>query len=128
MGGMLLARRLRRKFISNVHEKSCNQNQRNCNLSDSICSPKVVHFSNSFSNQTVNSKNIVPNMIFIVNIAKSKISFGKLIFGPINGTAYSAAEKLIDNPESAFNQGLAKRSRIRFTVTGQNMHVNFSIG
>ena len=105
MGGMLLARRLRRKFISNVHEKSCNQNQRNCNLSDSICSPKVVHFSNSFSMRVVNIKKTIPITSESVNPINSLVDLGNDIPGPIKGIARNAAEIFINRPDKDFSNG-----------------------
>lgn len=70
-----------------------------------ICVPKVHFSSNLSSNQTVVSKNRIPNPMFSVNVRISCESLGKEIAEPIKGTANHAAEILIDNPERALNQG-----------------------
>lgn len=93
-----------RQFIGYIHKKYYYQNQSSGNLSQGISSPKIIHFSNLLSHQTVNSKNTIPRVRSRVNIEKSKAFLGNEILVPINGTANQAAEMLIDSPDNALNQ------------------------
>lgn len=93
-----------RQSICNISQKSSNQNQRSCNNSKCINIPEI-HFSSLLSHKTVSSKNIIAKEISNINIKKSYKSLGKTKLDPINGTANQAADKFIDNPENAFNQG-----------------------
>ena len=71
--------------------------------------PKVAHFAISLSHQTVTSKNIIANTNCQNNTAKSFCVVGVDMVGPMNDPIRKAADKLIDNPEYAFNHGLVNR-------------------
>lgn len=73
-----------------------------------ICgnSPKLTHFSNFLSHQTVKNRNRIPNVIFTVNAKNSSTFAGKAIFVPTKVIANQVAEIFIQSPENAFSQGL----------------------
>lgn len=102
IGGFLFAFR---QFVGNICKKYYYQNQSRGYLDICIYIPKIIHFSNFLSIQTVNNKNSIAKKILEINIKKSCKFLGKEIFGPINAVANQAAEIFIDNAENAFSQG-----------------------
>jgi AAA15 family ATPase/GTPase len=118
------AGRFRRDFICDKHQKNNDQYQTYSNLSNSISSPKVIHFSISLSHHTVTSKNTIPSKISAVKMAKSKMFLGKDTFGPIKTTPNHAAEMLIDNPENARSQGFVNKLSIENTLLSNSSTVN----
>ncbi len=101
-GGFLFAFR---QFIGNICKKYYYQNQSCGYLDICIYIPKIIHFSNFLSIQTVNNKNSIAKKILEINIKKSCKFLGKEIFGLINAVANQAADMLMDNPENDLSQG-----------------------
>lgn len=104
----MLARRFLftfRKFESNIHQKHNNKQQ--CCGYLNVCTdiPKIIHFSSSFSNITVASKNIIPNVTELINCKNSIKFLGNEMFDPIKVLANQAAERFMDRPENALSQG-----------------------
>ena len=62
---------------------------------------------NPFSKRTVISKNSIPREISQIKMATSQRVLGSEIVDPMKGTASHAADRLIDNPESARSHGLS---------------------
>ena len=94
-----------RQFEGNIHKKNNNQNKGCGYLDISIYIPKIVHFSNFLSNQTVISKNTIPKVISNINTKVAYKLLGRIILGPINAIANQAAEIFIDRPEKALRYG-----------------------
>lgn len=94
-----------RQFPGNIAQESSNQNQGSCYLGNGIGGPKIIHLSSFLSNNTLSKKNNIPNITSANNVIKSLDSLGIEKLTPINGTANQAAERLINNPANALNQG-----------------------
>lgn len=112
-----------RNTIGDVHKKCRNQHKRCSNLRKGNTVPKITHFSNLLSNHTVNNKNIIPSIIDQSNTKKSHVVLGNEIPGPTKGTASHAADILIERPENALSQGLAKNLSIENTVLSNSTSV-----
>ena len=77
-------------------------------MSEGICCPKIIHFPNFLSHQTVTIRNIIPKVMSKNNTKKSQTLSGIDKFDPIKGAINQAADILMDNPEYALSQGLVK--------------------
>ncbi|MDZ7586601.1 MAG: hypothetical protein U0946_02505, partial [Patescibacteria group bacterium] len=101
-----LARTTAGLFVeSNPHQEKDNRQQSAQDHYISTDIPKAVHFSNFPSILTTNNKNIVPNVKWNVKDKNSSIVFGVETVIPTKAVIKAAAEKLINNPENAFNHG-----------------------
>ena len=111
------------KFIGDVHKQDDNQKQCGCDLSERIDSPKIVHFSNSFSKKTVIIRKIIPSTISKTKIPILERLSGIEMFTPMTGAINQAAEMLIERLERAFCQGLGIFST-KSNVTGGRTGIN----
>jgi hypothetical protein len=108
----------------NPHQKKSNNNKSSKNHYVGVYPPKFTHFSNSPSILTVNNKNRIPTSRWNVNSKNSLIVFGAETVTPAKAVIKAAAEKLINNPEKAFNQEFVKNLGIKNSLTNKNFVVN----
>jgi len=92
------------QFIGNIHKQNDNEDKGCRYLNTNVKIPKVAHFSNLLSNQTVIIRKIIPKIISAINTRNLNKSVGNVILGPTKALPNQAAEIFIERAENALNQ------------------------